>query len=154
MKEDIILKHDDIYQLNIALTKILDSGMAELAMIINKSGRLITGQSENSDFDTISIAALVSGSFASSSSIANLIGENEFETLYQEGVNSHLLVQQIDENNILTLVFTSARTQLKRLKLAIEEHRGELEPILKQLYHDFAADPFLNLDVSGYQKES
>lgn len=153
MKEDIVLKHEDIYNLNLALTKILDAGLAELVMIINKSGRLITAQSENADLDTISIAALVSGSFASSSSTANLIGEDEFETLFQEGKENHLLVQQIDSNNILTIIFTNTRSNLKRMKLAIEDHRETLLPVLKKLYHDFAADPFLNLDVSGYQSE-
>ena len=153
MKEDIVLKHEDIYQLNLTLTRVLDAGLAELVMIINKSGRLITSQSESSDMDTISIAALVSGSFASSGSIANLIGEEEFTTLYQEGKDFHLLVQQIDENNILTIIFTGARTNLKRMKLSIADHIEQLRPILKKLYKDFASDPFLNLDVSGYQNE-
>ena len=38
MEKDIILRAEDLYQLNLALTNILDSSQSELAMIINKSG--------------------------------------------------------------------------------------------------------------------
>ncbi len=151
MEKDVILRAEDLYQLNLALTNILDSSQSELAMIINKSGRLISWQGESSTFDTISIAALITGSFASSGSVANLIGEDEFESMYQEGKNSHVLINSIDQNNILTLVFTG-RTKLDRVKLGIANHRAELTPVLANIYKEITSDPFLNLDVSGYDK--
>jgi len=152
MEKDIILRAEDLYRLNIVLTAILDSSQAELAMIINKSGRLITWQAESSAYDTISIAALVTGSFASSSSVANLIGEDEFASMYQEGTNTHVYIAQIDESNILTLVFTG-RTKLNRVKLGIENNRGSLVPTLAKIYQGVHNDPFLNLDVSSYQSQ-
>lgn len=151
MEKDIILRAEDLYNLNLVLTTILDSAQAELIMIINKSGRLITWQGETSTFDTISIAALITGSFASSSSVANLIGETEFESMYQEGKSNHVFISQIDSSNILTLVFTG-RTKLNRVKLGVENHRNALIPLLANIYQDVTNDPFLNLDVSGYQK--
>lgn len=153
MEKDIILRGEDLYALNLVLTSILDSAQAELAMLINKSGRLITWQAETSNYDTISIAALVTGSFASSSSIANLIGENEFESMYQEGKNSHVYVSQIDESNILTLIFTG-RTKLNRVKLGVENHKNALKPTLKKIYTGMENDPFLNIDVSSYQEQN
>ncbi len=151
MEKDIILRADDLHQLNLVLTTILDSAQAELVAIINKSGRLITWQGETSTFDTISIAALITGSFASSSAVANLIGEKEFESMYQEGKNSHVFIAQIDESNILTIVFTG-RTKLNRVKLSVENHRSALIPTLTKIYQGVQNDPFLNLDVSGYQQ--
>jgi predicted regulator of Ras-like GTPase activity (Roadblock/LC7/MglB family) len=149
MEKDIILRPDDVFQLNLALTQILDNALCELALIINKSGRLITAQSETSDFDNVSIAALVTGSFASSGSIAQLIGEEEFESMYQEGKEAHVLVTQIDDSNILTTIFSN-RTTLKKVKLAIEQGKSKLMPVLKSLYAVVENDPFLNLDVSNY----
>jgi predicted regulator of Ras-like GTPase activity (Roadblock/LC7/MglB family) len=151
MEKDIILRAEDLHQLNLVLTTILDSAQAELIMIINKSGRLITWQGETSTYDTISIAALITGSFASSGSVANLIGEDEFESMYQEGKNSHVYISQIDSSNILTLVFTG-RTKLNRVKLGVENHRNALIPTLSNIYQGVHNDPFLNLDVSGYQQ--
>ncbi len=150
MEKDIILRAEDLYQLNLVLTAILDSSQAELAMVINKSGRLITWQAETSTFNTESIAALVTGSFASSCSVANLIGEKEFESMYQEGTNNHVFIAQVDSHNILTLVFTG-RTKLNRVKLGVENHRNALLPIIETIYRGVVNDPFLNLDVSGYK---
>ena len=80
MEKDIILRAEDLHQLNLVLTTILDSAQAELIMIINKSGRLITWQGETSTFDTISIAALITGStkerqfiFAASNAAQNFL---------------------------------------------------------------------------------
>lgn len=149
MKEDIILRPEDLFQLNLCLTSILDSSQSEIALLINKSGRLISYQAETSAYDAISISALVSGSFASSSSVANLIGETEFSSMYQAGSKMNLFLVQIDSNNILTVIF-SKRSNLKKVKFAVESYKEKLLPTLSKLYADVAADPFLNLDVSSY----
>lgn len=150
MKEDIVLQSHDVYQLNLALTSIVDAGQCDIAMLINKSGRLIASQNETSAYDKTSIAALVSGTFASNGAIAQLIGESEFETLYQEGKTHHLYVAQLDLNNILCLIFT-ARSNLKRIKMVISDNRTRITDVLKNLYQTVSSDPFLNLDVSTYQ---
>jgi len=152
MEKDIFIEAEDVYQLNLALTKIVDSGQCDIAMVVNKSGRLISYQAETSAHDKVSIAALVSGSFASSVAIARLIGETEFETLYQEGITHHLFVSQIDENNILCVIFT-ARSNLKRVKTAIEDNKLQIDKVLEKMYSNVVLDPFLNLDVSSYKKK-
>jgi predicted regulator of Ras-like GTPase activity (Roadblock/LC7/MglB family) len=151
VEKDIFISAEDIYRLNLVLTKIVDSGLCDIVMLINKSGRLISYQAESSALDKVSIAALVSGSFASSVAIARLIGETEFETLYQEGVVHHLFVSQVDDNNILCAIFTE-RSNLKRVKIAIEDNKPQVDEVLKKIYSDVVADPFLNLDVSSYKK--
>jgi predicted regulator of Ras-like GTPase activity (Roadblock/LC7/MglB family) len=150
MEKDIVIEAEDIYKLNLVLTKIVDSGQCDIAMIINKSGRLISHQAESNTLDKVSIAALVSGSFASSVAIAHLIGETEFETLYQEGIVRHLYVAQIDENNILSVIFTD-RSNLKRVKTVIDDNKAKIIEILAKIYSTVVVDPFLNLDVSSYK---
>lgn len=149
MKEDIILRPEDLFQLNLSLTSILDSSQSEIVLLINKSGRLISYQAETSAYDAISISALVSGSFASSSSVANLIGETEFSSMYQAGSKMNLFLIQVDSNNILTVIF-SKRSNLKKVKFAVESYKDRLIPVLANLYADVSSDPFLNLDVSSY----
>jgi len=151
MEKDIFIEAEDIHQLNLVLTKIVDSGQCDLAMVVNKAGRLISFQAETSAHDKVSIAALVSGSFASSVAIARLIGETEFETLYQEGIIHHLFVSQIDDNNILCVVFTD-RSNLKRVKIVIDDNKPQINEVLAKIYSRVVADPFLNLDVSSYNK--
>ncbi|MCL2844787.1 MAG: roadblock/LC7 domain-containing protein [Chitinivibrionia bacterium] len=150
-ERDLIINEHDIYKLNLVLTKIVDSGQCDLIMVINKSGRLISYQAEANAFDKVSLAALVVGSFASSSAIAHIVGEKEFETLYQEGVLYHLYVVQIDHNNIITAIFTD-RSNLMRVKTVINDCKSAVADVLENMYARVVADPFLNLDVSSYKK--
>lgn len=152
MEKDIVIREEDIYELNLVLTKIVDAGQCDIVMVINKSGRLLSYQAETSAHDKVSIAALVNGSFASSVAIARLIGETEFETLYQEGVIHHLFVSQVDDNNILCAIFTD-RSNLKRVKIVIEDNKQQMDDVLKKIYAEIEEDPFLNLDVSSYKKK-
>ena len=59
MEKDLILKKEDIRQLNLVLTKIVDRARIECAILINKSGKMITSQSETSEYDKMSLAALI-----------------------------------------------------------------------------------------------
>lgn len=146
MEKDLILTKSDLHRLNIVLTKIIDTARIDCAVIINKSGRLITSQGETSDYDKTSLAALVSGNFASSSSIANLLGEDEFSSMLQEGKEKHLFVSILDEQSIFTCIFDK-RTTLAKIKTCLTTQSPELIEILKIIYSNVVLDPELNLDV-------
>ena len=148
MEKDLILKKEDIRQLNLLLTKIVDRARIECAILINKSGKMITSQSETSEYDKMSLAALISGNFASSSSIANLLDENEFTSMLQEGENTHILISQIDNNSILACIFNK-RSNVEKIKLCIEEFSLPLTNRLTAIYSNIISDPELNIDVSA-----
>ncbi len=147
MEKDLILRKEDVRQLNLLMTRLVDKARVDCALIINKSGRLITSQSETSDYDKTSLAALVSGNFASSCSIANLLNENEFNSMLQEGENKHIYVCQVDNNSILACIFDK-RTTIDKIKLVFEEFSPKLVMQLTNIYSCVDSDPELNLDVS------
>ncbi|MGM0443762.1 MAG: roadblock/LC7 domain-containing protein [Fibrobacterota bacterium] len=149
MREDLVLRPDDIFNINCILTRILDESMSDILLLINKSGRLITHQAQNSSFDAISISALVSGTFASSNSIANLIGEDSFDVIHQAGRKKDIYIEQVDRNNILTCIFPK-NSNVKKVKYSLESNREELLPHLQKMYAHVENDPFLNIDVSNY----
>ena len=148
MEKDLILTQEDLHRLNLIVTKIIDAGRIDCALVVNKSGRLITAQSESSDYDTISLAALVSGNFASSSSIANKLGEDEFSSMLQEGKNKHIYVALIDYNTILTAIFDK-RSNVERVREAIDEYNDRLLKQLNVIYSTLELSPELNVDLSG-----
>lgn len=148
MEKDLILTQEDLKRLNIVLTKIIDTGRIDCGLVVNKSGRLITSQSETSDYDTISLAALISGNFASSSSIANKLGEEEFSSMVQEGKDKHIYVQLVDSNTIFTAIFDK-RSSIERVRNAIEEHQTKLLEALKIIYSAIELSPEINIDLSG-----
>jgi predicted regulator of Ras-like GTPase activity (Roadblock/LC7/MglB family) len=149
VEKDIIIGADGVRELDSALSKILRSAQCETAMVINKSGQLVSHQTKNGDTDKVSIAALAAGGFASSAAIAQLIGETEFETLYYEGAANNLYVAQIDKNNIILLVFKN-RLILEKVRTVVDNSKLNIVEILKKVYLKTLPDPFLNLDVSSY----
>ena len=147
MEKDLILNKEDVHNLNVILTRLIDNARVDCALLINKSGRLLTSQSETSEFDKTSLAALVTGSFASSCSIANMIGEEEFSGMVQEGSKRHIYVALIDEHTIITCIYDK-RTNLAKVKSTIANHIQPLRNVLSTFYCDIVNDPYINLDVT------
>ena len=148
--QDLILLEEDIVGLNIGLTRIIDVARLECVLLINKSGRLITAQSETNEFDKVSLSALIVGNFSSSSSIAQLLGEEEFTNMVQEGLRRHLFVSQVDEHTIIGCVYDSRKTTADKVKTTVGQGIDPLRRGLAKIYGNVALDPELNLDVSSF----
>jgi predicted regulator of Ras-like GTPase activity (Roadblock/LC7/MglB family) len=143
---DLVLREEDIYRVNVILTKLVDKARIDYVFLINKSGRMLTSQSEASNIDKSGFSALVAGSFASTTCIANMIGENEFTSMYHQGKKKHIFISQVDDNTILTMIF-DRRTTLDKVKLFTKEYAPELQDALKNCYGNFESDPSVNLDI-------
>ena len=71
--------------------------MIEL-LCLNQSG-------SEADFDVMTLAALSAASFAANACIASLVREKNFSSIYQQGENFSLLVVDVDEQSLLTVIF-------------------------------------------------
>jgi len=146
MTHDLILTREDAFSLNCMLTRLIDTSRADCIMLVNKSGRLITSQSETSDFDKTSLAALVAGAFASTTAVANMIGETEFNALYHQGKKHNIYICLVDESTILTVLFDK-RTTLDKVRHFIKEFSGDLKKTLDMIYSKIESNPQINIDV-------
>lgn len=99
------LIEEDILQIETAMCELLKQSEATTALIADQGGFLIASQGNTQDYDLTTIAALASGSFLASQSIASLVQETEFNSTYQQGVNFSLYVQSVDESCMLLVVF-------------------------------------------------
>jgi predicted regulator of Ras-like GTPase activity (Roadblock/LC7/MglB family) len=99
------LIEEDIVQLEAALRELLVKSEASTALIADKGGFLITSQGNDRDFDLTSIAALASGAFMASQSIAGMVQESGFNSAYQQGQNFSMYIQDVDEQSLLLVVF-------------------------------------------------
>src|SRR5258706_11443798 len=99
------LIEEDVEQLNGALHDLLGSSEATTALIIDKGGFLITHLGESEKFDLTTIAALASGAYLANQTIANLVHEENFDSVYQQGEKFSMLVINTDENCLLVLIF-------------------------------------------------
>ena len=101
------LIEDDIRQLDGLLREFIASTEAIATLIIDKGGFLITQQGDAHDFDMTSIGALASGAFMANQTIAGLVNESSFDSIYQQGENFSMFVINVDEHSLLAVIFKS-----------------------------------------------
>lgn len=102
------LLEEDIAALDVSLRDLLRRTEADTALIIDRGGFLITQQGQFEQLDTTTLAALSSASFAATQTIAGLIGEQDFSSVYQQGEKSSILVINVDEYSLLVIVFPAS----------------------------------------------
>ena len=99
------LIEEDIARLGAELRELLDRSEATTALIIDKAGFLITSQGDDRQFDLTTIAALASGAYMANQTIANLVHETSFNSIYQQGEKFSMFVMCVDENCLLVAIF-------------------------------------------------
>ena len=101
------LTEDDIRRCDETLRAFIVSTDATAALIIDKGGFLITQQGDAHDFDLTTIGALASGAFMANQTIAGLVNETHFSSIYQQGENFSMFVINVDEHSLLVVIFKS-----------------------------------------------
>ena len=101
------LIEDDIRRCDEILRAFIASTDATAALIIDKGGFLITRQGDAHDFDLTTIGALASGAFMANQTIASLVNESSFDSIYQQGENFSMFVTNVDDQSLLVVIFKS-----------------------------------------------
>jgi len=101
------LIEEDIRLVEEALREFLTQTSATAALVIDKGGFLIANQGEAGEVDFTTLAALASGAFMASQTIAGLVNEKNFNSTFQQGEKFSLLVVDIDEHCLLVILFES-----------------------------------------------
>jgi predicted regulator of Ras-like GTPase activity (Roadblock/LC7/MglB family) len=138
------LLEEDIQRIDGILTEYLDRSDAATALLIDKGGFLITHQGDSRRFDLTTIGALASGAFLANQTIANLVHEDDFDSVYQQGEKHSMFVTNVDEHCLLMVIFPS-KTGVGVVKYHAAETRKQ---IAAQLQIAQARDPENGLDLS------
>src|ERR1700761_2545061 len=138
------LIEEDIQQLDGILHDLLSNSEATTALVIDKGGFLITYRGEEEQFDLTTIAALASGAFLANQTIANLVHEENFDSVYQQGEKFSMLVMNVDEFCLLVLIFKATVSVGAVKYFAI----GATPKVSRQLKTAKERDPSGGLDLS------
>jgi predicted regulator of Ras-like GTPase activity (Roadblock/LC7/MglB family) len=138
------LLEEDIQCLDDALRELLEKSDATTALIIDKGGFLISGQGDTRQFDLTTIAALASGAFMANQTIANLVHETSFNSVYQQGEKFSMFVLSIDDYCMLVVIFKAT------VSVGVVKYFGVpvAERIAAQMKVSQARDPGAGLDLS------
>ena len=138
------LLEEDIQCLDRILTEYLDRSDAATVLVIDKGGFLITHQGDSRRFDLTTIAALASGAYLANQTIANLVHEENFDSVYQQGEKFSMFVINVDEECVLVVIF-KAQVGVGVVKYFAA---GAVERVARQLKTAQERDPGGGLDLS------
>jgi len=102
------LLEEDIQQLGDVLRGFLGQTDAVTALIVDQGGFLITHQGDDRQFDLTIVGALASGAYLANQTIANLIHETNFDSVYQQGSTLSMFITNINEECMMVVIFKAA----------------------------------------------
>jgi predicted regulator of Ras-like GTPase activity (Roadblock/LC7/MglB family) len=138
------LLEEDVQQLDDALSELLRQTEATTALVIDKGGFLLTHQGDSRQFDLTTIAALASGAYLANQTIANLVNETNFNSVYQQGETYSMFAICVDEYCLLVVIF--------RASLSVGAVKYFAGPAVRKIAHQLKyaqeRDPGGGLDLS------
>ncbi len=115
------------------IEKLLQQSDAKAVLLVDRDGNLITSAGETEKIDLEAFATLSAADFAATSQLAELIGEEQFRTLYHQGDRDHLYFQAIARNIIVAVIFDQ-RTTLGLVRVRVKHASETLSKILEDIF--------------------
>jgi predicted regulator of Ras-like GTPase activity (Roadblock/LC7/MglB family) len=104
------LIQEDLDHLDVVMRELLDKSEAKIALLVEKAGYLIHQCGSPDEIDTTTFATLGSNAFNAVHFMAQLVNENNFTSMYQQGEKFSTLMVNVDENSLLVVVFPTDLT--------------------------------------------
>jgi predicted regulator of Ras-like GTPase activity (Roadblock/LC7/MglB family) len=132
---------EDYSALTQVLQRFLFDSNARCALLVDRSGQLVTFAGDRPTFDVTAFATLTAADFSANDQLARLIGESDFNTLFHQGDRESMLLADVARRVILVALFDNRTTLgLVRLKMrGIVDELGRL--IERSLQRSQASNP-------------
>src|SRR6201982_1275515 len=137
-----VLTIEDVATLAGVLADFLKKTEADLTVVIDRGGNVISQFGDRDVMDVSIIAALAAGSFAATCELARRIGEVEFNALYHQGNGNHMFMNSVDDETIMITVF-GARTTVGLVRFysaATAQSVADVLKLLRRASHGFKFD--------------
>jgi predicted regulator of Ras-like GTPase activity (Roadblock/LC7/MglB family) len=138
------LLEEDVQNLDVALKDLIGKSEATSALILDKGGFVIAECGDTRAFDTTTLGALAAAAYAATQGIASLVGEANFSSVYQQGENYSLLVNNVDEHCLLVVIF-NAQISVGAVKYYA---MGAITQVARQLQVARTRSPDEGIDLS------
>src|SRR6266516_3325581 len=132
---NIIISDHELDIITNVLHKLMSDTSATSVMLLDKSGQVISAQGMNTKRNATSLGALLAGAFSSSRHIAELLGEKDFRTIFQQGVKENIFTTMVEEQWLLVIVFDKL-THIGLVKVLSKKAADEMGRILERVRVD------------------
>ncbi|MGH7449329.1 MAG: roadblock/LC7 domain-containing protein [Longimicrobiales bacterium] len=112
MRSDTLkfLGADDVHAFEELLREFITDTGAHCTMLVDRTGRMLAAAGDLNGLDSVSFASLASADFAASDQLAELLGEQEFTSLYHHGAERSMFLAEIGGAAILAALFDTRTT--------------------------------------------
>lgn len=132
MSRRIVIFEEEQRRLQEICARLGRDALARAIFLIDRNGQILVATGETDNIDTTSLASLVAGTTAATSSLAKLLGEEEFPVHFHEGARDNLHISLVGEEHILTVVFDQ-RSSLGLVRLRVKKATGSLLEVFESV---------------------
>ena len=132
---NLIISDRELTVITNLLTKLMNDTSSSSVMLLDKSGQVITTQGASTRQNATALGALLAGAFSSSRHVAELLGEKDFRTIFQQGVNESIFTTMVEEQWLLVIVFDKL-THIGLVKILSKKTADELGRTLERVRSD------------------
>ena len=144
----VIIKEHQFQKIKNVLRRLCTEAAARVVFLVDRDGQPIAFHGEIGDMDTTSFSSLAAGNVAATSSMAKLIGEDQFPSVVHEGERESIFISVIGRS-LLVVVFDE-RSTLGLVKLRTKKATYTVAAILEEVARDSANQ---SLDESSFFAE-
>lgn len=129
---NLVLTDHDFARIEGRLDMMINSSGAHCALLIDRSGQLISSSGDPSTLDVVALSALTAANFGATAEIARLLGEDEFALLFHKGKNENVHFSTVGKDFIMVTIFDD-RTTLGLVRLRTEKVVEELRELFREI---------------------
>jgi predicted regulator of Ras-like GTPase activity (Roadblock/LC7/MglB family) len=115
------------------LNQFLIDSSARTALIVDRTGQLVSTVGEPPVFDSTAFATLTAADFSANDQLARMLGEPEFGALFHQGERESMYLADIARRVILVVLFDT-RTTLGLVKLRVRAAVQELSSVFTDMF--------------------
>ena len=132
-----IIHEQQFQQLKTVLQRLCVECAARVVFMVDRDGQTVAFHGDIGDMDTTSFSSLAAGNVAATSSMAKIIGEDNFPAVVHEGERESIFISVIGRS-LLVVVFDE-RSTLGLVKLRTKRASFEVASILDEASQAAAA---------------
>ncbi len=123
---------DDFSAITDSLKRFLGETNSLCALLVDRSGQLVTTVGDATGLDTTAFATLTAADYSANDQLAKLVGEKDFASLFHQGEKS-IYVADVARRWILVIIFDS-RTTIGLVRLRMRAELDELTLLVDRVF--------------------
>jgi predicted regulator of Ras-like GTPase activity (Roadblock/LC7/MglB family) len=129
---NLVVSETELEHIARILGRLNTDTSATHTILLDKSGQVVAAQGEPSERDLLALGALLAGAFSSSRQVAEILGEHDFRSILQQGVDESILTSLIGDHWLLVVIFEK-QTHVGLVKILARKACEELERVLERV---------------------